>query len=104
LKQGSSVLVVVFLRGRVACLDTFEDLFTMNLYILWRIDADPHLHPFDSQNGDFDVIVDDDAFANLAGEYQHVVLLGDDEIRAAIYRDGGSVSLFLLIKDAFREE
>ncbi|MNM22135.1 hypothetical protein D3C81_325070 [compost metagenome] len=93
--------VVVFLRSRVAGLNTFEDLFAVHLNIFWRIDTNPHLHPFDAQNGDFDVIVDDDAFANLTGEYQHVILLGDVEIRRANCRGGGSLSLFLLIKDAF---
>ncbi|MNY47286.1 hypothetical protein D3C86_1825440 [compost metagenome] len=88
-------------RGWATGLDAFENFFAMDLYIFRCIDADPHLHPFDAQNGDFDVIVDDDAFANLAGEYQHVVLLGNVEIRRAICRGGGSQSLFLLIKDAF---
>lgn len=95
------MLVVVFFRSRIAGLDALEDLFPVHLDILWCIDANPHLHPLDAQNGDFDVIIDDDAFANLTGEYQHVVLLGDIEIRLASDRSGGSLSLFLLIKDAF---
>lgn len=93
--------VFVLLRRRATGLDAFEDLFSMDLNIFRCIDTNPHLHPFDAQNGDFDVIVDDDAFANLTGEYQHVVLLGDIEIRLASDRSGGSLSLFLLIKDAF---
>lgn len=88
-------------RGWAAGLDTLEDLFPMDLYIFRCIDTDPHLHPFDAQNGDFDVIIDDDTFANLTGEYQHVVLLGDNKVRMANCRGGGSGSLFLLIKDAF---
>jgi len=101
LEARHSVLVVVLFRGRAACLDTLEDFFSVHLNIFGCIDANPHLHPFDAQNGDFDVIVDDDAFANLTGEYQHVVLLGNVEIRLARCRCGGSLSLFLLIKDAF---
>jgi len=95
------VRVVVLLRGWAAGLDALEDFFAMDLDIFRCIDTDPHLHPFDAQNGDFDVIVDDDAFANLTGEYQHVVLLGDVKVRRASCRNGGSLSLFLLIKDAF---
>ena len=48
----------MFLRSRVAGLDAFEDLFSMDLNIFRCIDTDSHLHPFDAQNGDFDVIVD----------------------------------------------
>lgn len=66
------MLIVSFLWCWVASLDALENLFSMHLYIFGCINADPHLHPLDAENGDLDVIIDNDAFADLSGEYQHL--------------------------------
>lgn len=67
--------VVTFFRRWATGLDPFENFFAVHLNIFWRVDANAHLHPFYAKDGDFDVVMDDDAFAYLAGEYQHEQLL-----------------------------
>ena len=56
------------LKLLVLCLalDPFEHFFSMNRHIGGSVDADANLTAFDVENGHFDVVPDDDGFADTA--------------------------------------
>jgi hypothetical protein len=55
-------------------LDTLVNFFTVDGHVLRGIDTDADLVAFDAQDGDRDVVTDDQGFANAAGKNKHCSL------------------------------
>lgn len=64
-----------FVRSGKACLDALIDFFAMDCDVFRSVDANTDLLAANAQNGDRDVVTDIYAFTDLAGEYQHDLLL-----------------------------
>lgn len=58
--------------GLIGLLDLKVDFLTIDGHFLGCGDANLDLVTFDFQDGDFDVIVDDDRFVLLTGQCQHL--------------------------------